>query len=147
MDENAQNSLDKYVLENNIADNTPLIQSNQYSKKVKSDLLTMKYIKNNYKSVEFINRCNKKCIFLKKHQPKLFDKLISDMSLETLKIVDNIINLLHKIEIGELNQHQGSYYFGELCKTIFIDPVINNDNDNDTEEITWSMWKDLYSIV
>lgn len=139
MDKNAQKSLDKYVLENNIEDNTQLIQSNQYSKKVQHDLVLMKCIKANYNSEEFKAQCIERCTFLSEYQPKLFNKLINDMSPETLKIVDNIVKLLKQIENGEYNQHQGSFMFGELCKTIFIDPVLNNNCDVPIE-ITWSEW-------
>ena len=56
-----------------------------------------------------------------------------------LKILFNFLDVLNKIESGELDQHEGSFVVGKLLKEMYIDSALkkadklNKDRDDEKE--------------
>ena len=73
-----------------------------------------------------------------------------------LQIMGEFLNVLKKIEDGELDQHEGSVKVGELLKELYIDSALKRseklDKENPTEtkelktsNISWKQYKNLTS--
>ena len=142
MDAKQRDYLDKYIKENNIEDTTIKIRQEKQSNQLKLDIKKIVELRSLYKSDQlFISECNKKCSFLKSKQPKLYEKLTTNITKRTIQITNDMINLLTLIEVGNIDQNEASYKFGMLCKELYIDPVIANKKN--VKEISWSEFKKM----
>ena len=142
MDEKQRDYLDKYIKENNIEDTTMKIRQEKQSNQLKIDIKKILELRSLYKSDQiFISECNKKCSFLKNKQPKLYEKLTTNITKRTIQITNDMINLLTLIELGDIDQNEASYKFGMLCKELYIDPAISNKKN--VKQISWSEFKNL----
>jgi hypothetical protein len=54
--------------------------------------------------------------------------LKNELNLDTLF---NFIQILEKIENGEMDQHEGSYMVGEILKKLYIDSALKRDEKRD----------------
>jgi hypothetical protein len=100
---------------------------------------------------EGLNECN----FLWTYYTDLYNKIRKDEI--DIKILFQFIDVLEKIEKGELDQHEGSFEVGTLLKKIYVDSAlkkaekINNKHDDNNEkqiikpqvEISWKQYKKL----
>ena len=152
MNKEQKEYLAKYVAENNIDDTTEKIREAKQSKRLRDDVMKLCKLRILYKdNTQFIQKCEEQCKFLKENQQKLYDKLLENQQIETLNIVKKMLKLLESIENNEIDQNDGSYEFGKLCKEIYVDPVINNDdstkrkNKNKSRNITWEEYKNICS--
>jgi hypothetical protein len=141
-----------YVKENKIKDTTEDIRHSHQSNRLKKDIECLYLLQRLNKDTRDLGKkCDEKCTFLKTNQPKLYDMLIKNNSDETMKMTEKMLNILSRIECCEINETQGSYEFGMLCKQIYVDPKINEtnmdetlDEKTDTEiKITWNEFKKL----
>jgi len=67
------------------------------------------------------------CNFLFNNYTDIFNKVKKDeINLETLW---NLLNILKKIEDGNIDQHTGSFEVGKLLKQIYIDGAIMKENN------------------
>ena len=142
MDSKQRDYLDKYIKENNIEDTTMKIRQEKQSNQLKIDIRKIVELRSLYRSDQlFISECNKKCSFLKSKQPKLYEKLTTNITKRTIQITNDMINLLTRIEVGDIDQNEASYKFGMLCKELYIDPVISNKEN--VKEISWTDFKKM----
>ena len=146
MDDNQRNYLNKYIKENQIEDTTEKIRKEKQSTQLKIDIKKIFELRTKYRNEEqFLSACEKKCSFLKSKQPKLYEKLTKKITQDTLRITNDMINLLDQIENSHIDQNEASYKFGMLCKELYIDPVISNKSK--TKQITWSEFKDMKADI
>jgi hypothetical protein len=90
---------------------------------------------------QFDSICVSSCQFLFNNYTDIFNKVKKDEI--DLKILLRLLNLLHAIEEGALDQHEGSFEVGKLLKEIYIDSALrkaeklNGDagTDADTEKV------------
>jgi len=66
--------------------------------------------------------CVEKCQFIFNHYTDIFNKVKKDEI--DLNILLRLLNVLHSIEEGELDQHEGSFEVGKLLKKIYIDSAL-----------------------
>jgi len=146
MNKDQKEYIDKYIKENQIEDTTQqirdLLQSVQLTQEVR--IIQDMRQKHNHSTVK--KMCDKKCVFLTKSHPKLYEKLLSEdysTYTESLNITHEIIKLLQDIECGRTNQNEGAYQFGLLCKRIYIDPKLSTDQNTDepVRNISWNAYK------
>ena len=76
----------------------------------------------------------------------------NEINLDTLW---QLLNILRRIEDGDIDQHTGSYEVGKLLKKIYIDGAILNENNsqskkqkkiikkNNKKTISWDEYKKL----
>lgn len=137
------------IQENNIEDTTSKIRDIQQSDVLLKELEYMcdeqkKLVQNGDKMEKLGELCDTKCIFMKTNQKKLYDKLLEDNMknnecyIKTVDIAIEMIHILKKIEIGEINQHEGAYEFGKICSKIYVDPIINR---KENENLSWEEYK------
>jgi hypothetical protein len=155
MDDKARLQLQQMIQTNNVSDQTNLIRNLKHSSILRSDIQNLMLLKKKYLNdpdtinYEGINECN----FLWTYYTDLYNKIRKDEI--DIKILFQFLDVLEKIEKGELDQHEGSFEVGTLLKKIYVDSALkkaeklNNEenNENKTEiikpqvNISWKQYK------
>ena len=157
------NSIDiKQILGNqgDYVDNTNKIRNAKHSSMIKENMRDISIMRSKhyelYKSniQAFKELCIEKNNFLFNNYFDIFNKIINDEI--DLNIMDKFLEILKKIEDGEIDQHNGSVLVGEILKRIYVDSAIRKgekiDNKYKKEEeeeeekeepinITWKQFK------
>ena len=121
-------NLQKMIKENDVENNTNLIRSLKHSKLIHDDVdRLLKLKKDNSRLAKsspelFDQMCVSKCNFLFNNYTDIFNKVKKDEI--HLGILSQLINVLHNIEEGKLDQHEGSFEVGKLLKEIYIDSAL-----------------------
>ena len=156
MDDNARLQLHRLVQANNVEDQTGLIRELRHSEKLRNDINTLLSLKkqlgadNDQIHMEAIGKCE----FLFNYYTDLYNKVRKDEI--DLSILFKFLDVLAKIENGELDQHEGSFEVGTLLKKIYIDSALRKAekldelHDADKEEmkkpqvqVTWKQYKTM----
>ena len=149
-------NLQKMLKANDAENNTHLIRELKHSTKILEgvdELLKLKrenprLAKSNPE--KFDEMCVSKCQFLFNNYTDVFNKVKKDEI--DLQILIRLINVLHAIEEGHVDQHEGSFEVGKLLKQIYIDSALRKagklDEDVDDneikqpiEQISWAEFK------
>uniref|UniRef100_A0A6C0CH25 Uncharacterized protein n=1 Tax=viral metagenome TaxID=1070528 RepID=A0A6C0CH25_9ZZZZ len=159
MNETERLNLQKMIQANDAENNTHLIRNLKHSKLILADvdeLLKLKkqnprLAKSN--SEAFDNMCVTKCQFLFNNYTDIFNKVKKDEI--NLQILERLLNVLHSIEEGDVDQHEGSFEVGKLLKQIYIDSALKkadklNETNSDKqgeekkpdEKISWKQFKE-----
>jgi hypothetical protein len=161
MNDNERLNLQKMIKENDVINTTGLMRELKHSKKILEEVDLLLKLKREHPSMaksnpeDFDELCVNNCQFLFKHYTDIFNKVIKDEI--DLNILLRLINVLHTIEEGDQDQHEGSFEVGKLLKQIYIDSALrkadklngsdgNNDGVNDEEtrpieNISWLEFK------
>lgn len=155
MDDKARLKLQQMIKTNNVSDQTQLIRNLKHSSNLRSEIQNLLILKNKYLNdpdtlnYEGISECN----FLWTYYTDLYNKIRKDEI--DIKILFQFLDVLEKIEKGELDQHEGSFEVGTLLKKIYVDSAlkkaekINNENENENQfikpqvEISWKQFKNV----
>ena len=157
MDDKARLQLNNMIKQNNVTDQTELIRNLKHSHILRqniNDLIALKgkYLDNPEQlNIEGVNECN----FLFTYYTDLYNKIRKDEI--DLKILFQFLNVLKKIEDGEMDQHEGSFEVGTLLKKIYVDSALKKaeklnkleSNNNEPEiikpqvNISWKKYKEL----
>jgi len=137
---NPQQRLDLAALikANDTDDCTEEIRSKKQSVLIKNDVKHMIMLKQKYERLrksnpnEFDAICVKQCNFLFNNYTDLYNKIKND-NLD-LNILDQVLDILKKIEDGELNQHEGSYLVGKYLKEMYIDSALKTKEKLEAKE-------------
>lgn len=153
-------NLQKMISANDVEDCTQDIRDKKHSVLIKQDIKTMLFLKNKHSNLmkenpsEFENICINECQFLFNNYTDIFNKIRKD-ELD-LNLFNKFLNILKRIEDGELDQHSGSYQVGNILKEIYIDSALRKskhlDETNQNEgsgqsqpqeikNISWNQWK------
>lgn len=163
MDKNQRLQLQSMINENNVIDKTDMIRKIKHSNILRDEINQMINLKNIYKnnlsSDEFRDEAMTKCSFLFKYYTDIFNKLRKDEV--NVSMFFEFLDILEKIENGELNQHDASFKVGSILKDIYIDSAIkhakniekneNSNNDIETKinhkpivkDISWKHFKKI----
>jgi hypothetical protein len=146
MDKANREKLNEILKDNDdVVDNTSFIREQKYSEKIKLDvekLLIFRsknqtLMKNDVQKYEELLKCE--CFFLSTNYPEIFSKLKED-TLD-MKLMFKMIEIYRDIEDGKLDQHEASFKIGSILKKIYVDTVINtNENIKPSKKITYSQW-------
>ena len=158
MDENQRLHLQKMIAANNVEDQTGLIRDLKHSQILREDVNNLVMLKAKYLddadalNLEAMSECN----FLFTYYTDLYNKIRKDEI--DLKILFQFLDVLGKIEAGQLDQHDGSFEVGTLLKKIYVDSALrkaeklNADTDKmepeykgPQVEISWSQFKMMNS--
>lgn len=137
---NPQQKLDlaAMIKANETEDCTEEIRSKKQSVLIRNDVKQMVYLKQKYARLassnpnEFDAMCVKQCNFLFNNYTDLYNKIKND-NLD-LRILERFLDILKKIEDGELNQHEGSYLVGKYLKEMYIDSAIKTKEKNEAKD-------------
>ena len=137
---NDQQKLDlaAMIKANETEDCTQDIRSKKQSTLIRNDVKQMIFLKQKYARLassnpnEFDAMCLKQCNFLFNNYTDLYNKIKND-NLD-LNILDKFLNILKKIEDGELNQHEGSFLVGKYLKEMYIDSALRNEKKHEAKD-------------
>lgn len=125
------NQTDDYV------DNTHNIQKLQHSSLIREDIIKIERLKKENSAMietnqdEFIELCKTQCQFLFNYYTDIFNKICKD--LIDLTIMKNLLDVLHFIEIGKLDQQEGSIIVGKILKQLYLDSAVKTADAIDKE--------------
>ena len=149
-------NLQKMIQEGDVENNTNLIRNLKHSKKIIEEVdLLLKFKNENARLAKsnpdmFDQMCVKQCPFLFNSYTDIFNKVKKDEI--DLNILVRLLNVLHCIEEGNVDQHEGSFEVGKLLKEIYIDSALKkadklNEQHKKQEEvrpvenISWAEFK------
>lgn len=130
LDKQQKLDLQGMIKANETEDVTQQIRENKQSNLIRTDIKQMLFLKQKYTRLaksnpnEFDKMCVSQCQFLFNNYTDLFNKIKTDTL--NLTIMDKFLNILKRIEDGELDQHEGSYLVGQHLKELYIDSAIRN---------------------
>jgi len=151
MDDKARLQLQKMIKANNVEDQTELIRELKHSHLLQNDINNLIMLKakhrNNQDKIneEGMNECG----FLFTYYTDIYNKIRKDEI--DLKILNQFLNILRRIEDGEIDQHEGSFLIGTLLKELYVDSALRKaDKLNQDEpemvqprEVVNISWKDF----
>ena len=127
--------LEKMIQANDVENNTGKIRELKHSKLIYEDVNKILNLKKNYGRLEksnsesFDRMCESQCSFLFNNYTDLYNKVKKNEI--DLNMLLQFINVLSKIENGQLDQHEGSYEIGKLLKHIYIDSALKKSEHID----------------
>jgi hypothetical protein len=160
MDESQKLHLQKMIAANNVEDQTELIRELKHSNIMRGELNNMLFLKAKYRDdpekihLECMNECN----FLFTYYTDIYNKIRKDEI--DITILNKFLDVLEKIENGELDQHEGSFEVGTLLKKLYVDSALRKaeklDEENNsaanqepkkpTLQISWKQFKKINKI-
>ena len=75
--------------------------------------------------------CITKCFFLFQYYTDIYNKIMQDEI--NYDLMDQFLNVLERIENGELDQHEGSFIVGTILKEMYIDSALKRGDKLDKE--------------
>jgi hypothetical protein len=154
MNENQKLQLQNMIKANNVEDNTSTIRKLRHSHKLRDDINNLILLKNKYQNDQekIMIESMTECEFLCNNYTDLFNKIRKDEI--DLDILFKAIDVLKDIEDGKLDQHEGSFEFGNLLKKIYIDSALkkadklnSNEPVNEYKKAQVAMtWKDYKAM-
>jgi len=121
-------NLNKMIDANNVQDCTNEIREKKHSKLIRDDVARLVGLKKKYSRLaqsnpnQFDTMCVSQCSFLFNHYMDIFNKVKKDEM--NLQILQELLDVLQKIEEGRLDQHAGAFEVGKLLKTMYIDSAL-----------------------
>jgi len=148
MNQSQRLNLQKMISENDVQDNTSLIQTYKHSNKIKRDVEKMIELKGKFGNTsEFNSKCESECFFLFSNYTDIYNKLKKDNL--NITILYQFLDCLKKVEDGDQDQHEASFEIGKLLKKLYVDSALKkadklNDNESKRPEpinISWLEYK------
>jgi hypothetical protein len=158
MDENQRLHLQKMITANNVEDQTGLIRDLKHSHILRENVNTLVMLKAKYLddpdslNLEAMSECN----FLFTYYTDIYNKIRKDEI--DLKILFQFLDVLGKIEAGQMDQHDGSFEVGTLLKKIYVDSALRKAEKLNAEtgnvepeykgpqvDISWKQFKSMNS--
>jgi hypothetical protein len=97
------------------------------------------------------NECVNECNFLFTYYTDIFNKIRKNEI--DINILNKFLDVLRKIEDGELDQHEGSFMVGSLLKELYVDSALKKAEKLDEKsekapepkraevKVSWSQFK------
>ena len=157
MDDNSRLHLQKMIKANNVEDQTDLIRELKHSHLLQEDINNLIMIKAKYRNDPDPNKINEEgmndCSFLFTYYTDIYNKIRKDEI--DLKILNKFLNVLRRIEDGEIDQHEGSYFVGQLLKELYVDSALKKadkleeqntvlkqeESKRDSINVSWKQYK------
>uniref|UniRef100_A0A6C0BUP2 Uncharacterized protein n=1 Tax=viral metagenome TaxID=1070528 RepID=A0A6C0BUP2_9ZZZZ len=151
MDDKARLQLQKMIKANNVEDQTELIRDLKHSHLLQNDINNLIMLKAKYRNNQ--DKIHKEgiseCGFLFTYYTDIYNKIRKDEI--DLKILNQFLNILRRIEDGEIDQHEGSFIIGTLLKELYVDSALRKAeklNQDEPEviqpkEVINISWKDF----
>jgi len=155
MDDNQRLQLANMIKANNVEDQTELIRNLRHSQVLRNDVNNMILLKAKYRGDDekIYNECVDECNFLFTYYTDIFNKIRKNEI--DIGILNKFLDVLRRIEEGELDQHEGSFLVGTILKELYVDSALKKGEKLDElaekkEEpkkaevnISWSQFKKM----
>jgi hypothetical protein len=155
MDDKQRLQLSNMIKVNNVEDQTDLIRQLKHSQILRNDVNNMIMLKAKYRGDDekIYNECISECNFLFTYYTDIFNKIRKDEI--DIGILNKFLDVLRRIEDGELDQHEGSFTVGTLLKELYVDSALKKAEKLDEQfekkdepkrseiKISWNQYKKL----
>jgi hypothetical protein len=124
MDDSQRLQLQNMIKANNVEDQTDLIRQLKHSHVLRTEINNMILIKAKFADDEekIYMECVSECNFLFTYYTDIFNKVRKDEI--SIEILNQFLNVLKRIEDGELDQHEGSFLVGTILKELYVDSAL-----------------------
>jgi len=155
MDDKQRLQLANMIKANNVDDQTELIRNLRHSQVLRNEVNNMILLKAKYRGDDekIYNECVDECNFLFTYYTDIFNKIRKNEI--DIGILNKFLDVLRRIEEGELDQHEGSFLVGTILKELYVDSALKKAEKLDElaekkEEpkkaevnISWSQFKKM----
>jgi hypothetical protein len=109
---------------NNVEDQTGLIRNLKHSQVLRNEINNMIVLKAKYRGDDekIYAECASECSFLFTYYTDIFNKVRKDEI--DINILNRFLDVLRKIEDGDMDQHEGSFAVGSLLKELYVDSAL-----------------------
>lgn len=134
MDDKQRLQLQNMIKTNNIEDQTDFIRNLKHSQIIRNEVNNLIMIKAKYRGddskihEEGVNDCN----FLFTYYTDIYNKVRKDEI--DIGILNKFLDVLKRIEEGELDQHEGSFLVGTILKELYVDSALRKAEKLNAEE-------------
>lgn len=124
MDDKQKLHLSNMIKANNVEDQTALIRQLKHSIILRNEINNLIMLKAKYRGDDekIYNESVSECNFLFTYYTDIFNKVRKDEI--DINILNKFLDVLKRIEDGELDQHEGSFAVGTLLKELYIDSAL-----------------------
>ena len=124
MDDNQRLQLQNMIKANNVEDQTDLIRNLKHSQVLRNEINNMIMIKAKYRGNDekIAEECMNESNFLFTYYTDIFNKVKKDEI--DIHLLYKFLDILKKIEEGNLDQHEGSFMVGSILKDIYVDSAL-----------------------
>jgi hypothetical protein len=131
MDDNQRLQLSNMIKANNVEDQTEIIRNLKHSQILRNEVNNMILIKAKYRGddQQIYTECINECNFLFTYYTDIFNKIRKDEI--DINILNKFLDILKRIEDGEIDQHEGSFAVGTLLKELYIDSALKKSEKLD----------------
>jgi len=136
MDDKQRLQLQNMIKANNVEDQTEFIRNLKHSQIIRNDVNTMILIKAKFRGDEakIHEECVNECNFLFTYYTDIYNKIRKDEI--DIGILNKFLDVLRRIEDGDLDQHEGSFLVGTILKELYVDSALKKaDKLNVNDEI------------
>ena len=156
MDDKQRLQLQNMIKTNNVEDQTELIRNLKHSQVLRNEINNMIMLKAKFRGDDekIYNECANECNFLFTYYTDIFNKIRKNEI--DINILNKFLDVLRKIEDGNLDQHEGSFMVGTLLKELYVDSALKKaeklDELSDKEKvepkkadikISWNQFKNM----
>jgi hypothetical protein len=154
MDEKSRLQLQKMIKANDVEDVTDLIRELKHSHILENDINQLLLLKAKYRNDpdKIHEQGMQDCGFLFAYYTDIYNKVRKDEI--DLTILNKFLNILRRIEDGDMDQHDGAFLVGSLLKELYVDSALRkadklNENEKEPEkprekvEISWKNYKKM----
>ena len=156
MDDKQRLQLQNMIKVNNVEDQTEFIRTLKHSQILRNEINNMILIKAKYRGDDekISNECMNESNFLFTYYTDIFNKVKKDEI--DINLMYKFLDILKKIEDGDLNQHDGSFMVGSILKEIYVDSALKKAeklyelNEKAPEpkkaevKISWNQYKKMH---
>ncbi len=135
MDDKQRLQLQNMIKANNVEDQTDFIRNLKHSQIIRNDVNNMIMIKAKFRGddAKIHEECVNECNFLFTYYTDIYNKIRKDEI--DIGILNKFLDVLKRIEEGELDQHEGSFLVGTILKELYVDSALKKaDKLNENEE-------------
>ena len=139
MDDKQRLQLQNMIKTNNVEDQTDLIRDLKHSQVLRNEINNMIMIKAKYRGDDekIAQECMNESNFLFTYYTDIFNKVKKDEI--DINLLYKFLDILKKIEEGQLDQPEGSFQVGTILKTIYVDSALKKaeklDAANEAEKV------------
>ena len=145
--------LQELIKTNNVEDQTQSIRNLKHSELIRADIETLlEIMKTTNDPSEIHIEAMMSCNFIFTYYTDIYNKVRK--SEIDLSIFYRFLNVLERIEKGEVDQHEGSFEVGTLLKELYVDSALKKAEKLDEEykeekvvvekkDISWKKYKHI----
>jgi hypothetical protein len=135
MDDKQRLQLQNMIKANNVEDQTEFIRNLKHSQIIRNEVNNMILIKAKFRGDDskIHEECVNECGFLFTYYTDIYNKVRKDEI--DIGILNKFLDVLKRIEDGEMDQHEGSFLVGTILKELYVDSALKKaDKLNANEE-------------